>query len=264
MRVVPLCYASFLTSEQVDHHECSDRIWVPRHMFERWLTAEDAGSVVIVKLQDVAACIYGPHGEAEDILYAPTWMCSTLRVSLDPPMEDEDLAIDDYIEPLRFRPDMCTHVKLQPHTSDHIRLVEEMGVSVEDVLSRALEEYTCLMEGQTLTLHLENGSVLTVDVLEALPRPTDGMTPLCIRSTEITLDLEAPLDRPATPLPTRPVGGSPPPWFTVPTLPSTPLQPLPPSPPSPPPMPSKEERRALMAAAAMRRLAFTSNEVTSS
>jgi hypothetical protein len=248
MRVVSLLYAEFLSPTDLERHECSDRIWVPARMFERWMSEEDAGSVVLVTLDGVAACMYAPHREAHNVIYASTWMCEALRVSLDPPMDDDP---DDYIVPVRIRPAVCTFMRIQPHTSTH--LMGSSGAAPEapeDVLSHGFEQYTSVRSGQTLTLQLENGERMFVTVVDA--EPATGAA-VCIRSPEITMDLLEPLDaepvaraptpRPVVDIPVLyPPGGSP-----IQTPHTTP------SPTPTPPLPSREERRRLAAEAAMRR-----------
>ncbi len=226
MRIVPLTYCSFLSEEEVARHECSDRIWVPQVMFQRWLLAEEVGSVVIVRIEGVVACMYGPHTDGNLRIYAPTWMCRELGVSLDPP-EDED----DYFEVERIQPDLCRFLQVQPHTSDHLYTGDP-----EETLSRAFEEYTCVAPGQTLTLRLPNGICMEATILTS--EPAEG--PLCIRNAEITLDLLQPLD--AIPEPLTPEPLIEPVHFVEPAATTTPS------------MPSREERRALYAAAALQRL----------
>jgi hypothetical protein len=235
MRIIPLTYCSFLSEEEVIRHECSDRIWVPHRMFERWMMEEDVGSLVIVRLERIAACIYGPHGDGNMRIYAPTWMCEAIGVSLDPPDDDDS---DDFIEVERIHPNMCTFLKLQPHTSDHLYAGDP-----EETLSRAFEEYTCIMPGQSLTLLLPNGVRMETTVVES--DPTEG--PLCIRNAEIVLDLLQPLDY--VPEPVR-----------EPLI--EPVHPIqPPEEPTQLPMPSRDERRALFAAAALARLKSTPTNI---
>ncbi len=195
MRILPLSFYSALSEAEIQLHECSDRIWVPRHMFERWLTAEEVGNVVIVQLEGIPACMYAPHTGPRNVLYAPTWMCEELGVSMDPPEEADSDLEDDYIVPERLQPPMCTFLKVQPHTSEHLpACVGGAGGDAmpEETLSRAFESYTCLREGQTLTLGLPSGDRLFATIVEALPH---GQGPLCIRNTEIAMDLLEPLDR---------------------------------------------------------------------
>jgi hypothetical protein len=243
MRIIPLCYCPTLSEDDIYRHEASDRIWVPTHVFERWLTAEDAGSVVIVSLEGVPACMYAPHAGPRNVIYAPMWMCEELHVSLDPPGEDED---DDLIMPERLQPSMCTFLKVQPHTSDHLpSCVGGSGGDAmpEDTLSRAFEEYTCLREGQTMLLRLPSGDRMFVTIVEAHPSDSPS-NPLCIRNTEIAIDLLEPLDAPQ---PQQPQPPQPQPEALIP-------EPFLPQPEPEKPTETREERRALLARAALARL----------
>lgn len=228
MRIVPLAYCSFLSEEDLVTHECSDRIWVPQRMFERWMMEEDVGSLVIVRLERIAACMYGPHSDGNMRIYAPSWMCQALGVSMDPPEDDDS---DDFIEMERIHPNMCSFLKLQPHTSDHLYAGDP-----EETLSRAFEQYTCIMSGQTLTLMLPNGVSMETTIVES--NPTEG--PLCIRNAEIVLDLLQPLDYVPEHVPEPHVE---PEHHIEPIESSAAL-----------PMPSRTERRALYAQAALARL----------
>ena len=228
MRIIPLPYCSFLSEAELAVHECSDRIWVPHRMFERWMMEEDVGSLVIVRLEGIPACLYGPHSDGPMRIYAPTWMCEALGVSMDPPEDEED----DFVEAERIHPSMCQFLQLQPHTSDHL-----YSGDPEETLSRAFEEYTCIMPGQTLSLRLPNGVRMDATVVSS--EPTEG--PLCIRNAEIVLDLLQPLDHVPEPVPL--------------VEPNHVVEPPPTeSSESHEHMPSREERRALYAAAALKRV----------
>lgn len=184
MRIIPLSYCPYLSEDEIYYHECSDRIWVPQHTFERWLLAEDVGAVTMVTLEGIPACMYAPHMGARNVIYAPMWMCEELRVPLDASEED------DYIIPERIQPPTCTFLRVQPHTSDHIPKGPGDPMP-EDTLSRGFEQYTCLREGQTMALNLPNGSRMFVTIVETEPKG-----PLCIRSTEISMDMLEALDTP--------------------------------------------------------------------
>lgn len=206
MRVLPLCYCEQLTAEDVLQHEASDRVWVPKPMFERWMDAEDVGSVVIFRMDNQAACMWAYHASDTNTIYAPTWMCQALGVPMDPfedvvdyegsDVDDDYDPCDQGITPIRYTPAMCTSVVLQPHTSAHLCVPDE---TPDEALSRGFENYTCLTEGQTMSLRLTNGETVTVTVTEAHPRPTKGAPkPLCIRNPsgalDVVLDLLPPLD----------------------------------------------------------------------
>ncbi len=240
MRILPLLFNSNLSEDDIYRHETSDRIWVHQRIFERWMNAEEAGTVVSVLLGHVPACMFAPHNHRRNVIYAPTWMCEELGVSCE--MGDEDEDEDDYITMERLQPNLCTFVRLQPLTSDHLPSSvggqggEEMP---EDTLSRGFEEYTCIREGQTLNIRLPWGSRMFVTITEAHPQ---GKGALLIRNGEIAMDLLEPLDRPAhtpEPLPTPP-----PEPEVVPTVPAVPAVPI----------ETREERRERLARAALARM----------
>ena len=239
MRILPLLYCPSLTEDDIYRHECSDRIWVPQHTFERWLLAEDVGHVTMVSLEGIPACMYAPHTGARNVVYAPTWMCEELRVSLDPTEEE-----DDYIVPERIQPPTCTFVRVQPHTSDHIPTSCDDPMP-EETLSRGFEEYTCLREGQTLALHLPSGTHMFVTIVEAEPKGG----PVYIRSQEIQMDMLEALDTPGQASAPEEASQS----LSLPFSSDTPTVPTPPTPPTHPPE-SREERRQRLANAAMARL----------
>ncbi len=218
MKLVNILFADWMSEAEIQEHQLSDRIWVPRRIFERWMREEDAGSLVIVELdggaQKVPVCMYAPHCGGNNVIYVPEWVCSELKVSGEPPsiryrddeddednddgseaVEDNDGSEavednDDAIIPIRKRPHQCSFVKLQPFTSAHIHAAEQLEEPAEDILSRGLEAYTCLRKGQILSILLQTGEVLGLEVLEAQPE-TDV---LCIRAGEIELELLPPLD----------------------------------------------------------------------
>lgn len=270
MRILPLCYCEQLVGDEVLQHEASDRVWVPRPMFERWMDAEEIGSVVVLRLERQAACMWAYHTGDPNTIYAPTWMCEALGVPLDPFDDDVDYEgadaydpLDQGIVPIRYKPAMCTSVVLQPHTSAHLHVPNE---TPDEALSRGFENYTCLTQGQTMTLRLTNGEEVVVTVVEAHPQPTkEGAKPkpLCIRSTEVVLDLLPPLDAVLDDPSVLPVPNN----NIIPaevlerlkaehmaSAPPAPA-PAPPTPEAAPPPPlDREARRALMARAALARM----------
>ncbi len=241
MKIVSLLYADWIREEELAAHQHSDRIWLPAHMFQRWLLEETEGSLVIADLGGVGVCVYGPHGGDANVLYAPEWICQALHVSGEPEPEGED-----YIVPLRVLPAQCLFVKLQPHTSRHIEIAESTQMPAEDILARGFEQYTCLQKGKSITLHLENGDELTVDVLGTLPDTEDI---LCIRAGEIELELLPPLDLLQSTLDACKFVAAP-----------APVEPVQQPQPQPQPQESREERRAKLAAAALARFSNTTKE----
>lgn len=237
MRIVPLVFAPFLSSED---HECSDRIWFPARMFERWSAAETDGTVMIVSLEGIAACVYGAHQGPNNVIYAPTWMCEALRVNMN--NDDNADATDDYIVPMRIHPPICSFMSVLPHTAEHLHVA---GVAPEDVLAHGFEHYTCMKAGETVCLSLADGERMFVTITNTAP-VTDEY--VCIRSNEIEFDLAPPLiggeemeaethSRPLLDIP--PPGGDHESPLSTGTIPNA--------------QPTREERRRLAAAAALRR-----------
>jgi hypothetical protein len=214
MKVRSILYCDFLSEEDILRHECSDRIWLPRHMFERWMLEEDASSILVAKLESIATCVYGPHGGPTDTIYAPSWICHALGIFTE---EDED----DYIVPLRYKPQTCTFLTLQPHTSHHLQMDQEP----EEALAAGLEQYTCIQQGQTIRIRLNNGMEQDVSIV-ATHSTEETDEAVCIRNLvgdlEISLELLPPLD---APLPAPPVERipTPPPSLPPVLLPGQPL-----------------------------------------
>ncbi len=245
MKILSLLYAHWMTEDEIQEHQCSDRIWIPSHMFRRWLTEEDEGTVVIATLDTVGVCVYGPHSAASTAIYAPDWVCRALKVSGEPE-EDEDA--DDYIMPIRARPPQCTFIQVQPFTSAHIRAAQETLQPAEDILSRGFERYTCWSVGQSMQLLLESGDILEVDIIGAKP---ENQNLYCIRGGEIEMELLAPLDAieeeqlpNEVPEIAAPEIAAPEPVVPEPVVPEIPA----------PKEESHEEKRKKMAAAALARL----------
>jgi hypothetical protein len=210
MKVRSLLFSDWLDEEDILRHECSDRVWIPKHMFERWLLEEDAGTIIVATLETIAVCIYGPHSGPTDTIYAPSWICQSLGTS---DYNEED----DYIVPIRFKPQTCSFLTLQPITSHHLRTVREP----EEALALGMEQYTCIQKDQTLDIRLETGDVMSVRIVDVLPETEE---PVCIRNPtgelELSLELLPPLDMP---------------------LPVPPLERAPTPPPSPPALLSEPE-----------------------
>lgn len=183
MRIQPLVFLEQLTDEQIREHEGSDRLWVSRREFERAVTESDPGVTTIVRLtngveQTAVGTVYSIHhneGE-EDTIYAPQWMCSLLE-------------LEDTISMERCTPSMCSRIVLQPHTSEHVNADEPL-----ELLNRAFERYTCITSGTTIPLWLDTlAQSIQATVVGMLPETSE---PLCIRGSELELELLRPLDMP--------------------------------------------------------------------
>jgi hypothetical protein len=174
MRVLPLFYLENLTDEEIEEHECSDRIWLNKTEFELWLSEPGVVSLLELKNsmdQKVVGAVYSIHNsEEQDVVYIPNWMYKQLE-------------LDDIVEVSRFVPSLCSGLTLQPKTSDHLILEDP-----ELMLRNAFENYSCLTTGQEIPLWI--GYTFYVTIAEL--KPTQGT--LCIRNCELELDLLPPLD----------------------------------------------------------------------
>jgi len=183
MRIQPLVFLEHLTDEQIREHEGSDRLWLSRREFERAVTESEPGVTTILRLtnrveQTTVGAVYSIHhneGE-EDTIYAPQWMCSLLD-------------LEDTISIERCAPSMCSRIVLQPHTSEHVSADEPL-----ELLNRAFERYTCITSGTTIPLWLDTlAQSIRATVVGMLP---ETFEPLCIRGSELELELLRPLDMP--------------------------------------------------------------------
>ncbi len=187
MKVLPFIYNERLDDAEIARHECSDRIFVGLRTFERLSSERNPGEAMIVLMvnnvtQTAPALIYGAHGDAEDIVYAPAWICAELLY------DTEEVELNP------ASPDLCTRITVVPHTSDHLHGPED----AETLLRNAFEQYTCLVAGLDYSLWLgDHAMTVTLSAVEPADRPC-----VCIRGNELELELLAPLDRPATPPPT--------------------------------------------------------------
>lgn len=210
MRVLPLLFAEFLTDDDIEEFECSDRIWVPKHIFERWVRLSEPGVAMLAKLENTVGqfaigVVQDVHYDGADIMYVPQWMSRRLA-------DSDDVTLDNY------EPNLCTGLTIQPHTSDHVT-ADDPQVYLRD----AFERYSCLIPGQTVPLWVgpsqQNPAFHTMHVDIATLRPLND-DPLCIRNCEIELELLPPLD---TPIPPPPRPESPPPMTAE--LPEPPMAP---------------------------------------
>lgn len=181
MRILPLYYLENLTDEEIQEHECSDRIWLNQAEFEHWLTSTEPGNISLLQItnsldQAAIGCPYAIHMNSDypDTIYIPSWMYARLDM-------------DDNVQIQRFQPSLCSGLTLQPHTSDHLTLPDP-----ETALRDAFERYACLMPGMDIPLWI--GHAFHVTIAELTPQSN---TPLCIRNCELELDLLPPLDTPA-------------------------------------------------------------------
>jgi hypothetical protein len=178
MRILPLIYLEHLTEEEIDEHECSDRVWLPSREFERYMQESEPGVVALFRIvnsveQSVVGTLYNPHTEDTDTMYMPRWMISCLD-------------LDDSVTLELVQPSLCTRIVLQPHTSEHIHAEDP-----QELLRDAFERYTCVTSGSTIPLWV--GTTMEVTIVSVFP---ESNAPLCIRNCEIELELLRPFDMP--------------------------------------------------------------------
>jgi hypothetical protein len=187
MIVKPLFYMEHLADSDIAKYECSDKIWLGRNEYERWVMSCEPGQANIVRLtngvdQSVIGSVYNMHhnDEEPDTIFVPSWMFQELQFD------------DEYVTIERHMPSLCTGLTIQPHTSDHIHAPDP-----QELLRDAFEQYSCLTMGQTIPLWISYPEPHTfhVTITNLNPGAQDGET-LCIQSCEVELDLLRPLDLP--------------------------------------------------------------------
>lgn len=233
MKVKSLLYLETLSEEDVQRHQCSDRLWLPRHLFERWMLHSDPGVVVLLRLtngvgQNVIGNVFGIHHGDEETIYVPSWILELLEFD------------HDQIDVEQVHPPLCSELTLSPHTSDHLHAEEPL-----ELLRNAFENYSCLINGETYNLWLGDHS-MAVTIVSMSPAEDT----LCIRNCEINLHLLPPLDVPIPPPPQPQSVAAPPPQPQPVAAP--PSQPVPA--PAPEPALDSAELRRRMAEAARARL----------
>jgi hypothetical protein len=187
MKLNSLLYLQTLSEEDVQKHQCSDRLWLPYKIFERWMLHSDPGIVVLLQLtngvgQRVIGNLYGVHYMDDTTIYVPSWMMNVLEYD------------HDHVELEQVHPHLCTELTLSPHTSDHLHVEDPL-----ELLRDAFENYSCLIRGESYKLWLGD-HMMEVTIVAAKPEESDT---LCIRNCEIDLQLLPPLDIPI-PLPPPP------------------------------------------------------------
>lgn len=186
VQVHPLFYMESITDEQIAEYECSDRIWLPRGLFESWVTSSDPGVATLLKLtngvgQSVIGAVYSIHHNMTDIdtIYIPSWMY-------------KEIDCDTCVTLTRVTPSLCSGLVIQPHTSDHLSVADP-----QELLRNAFERYSCLTPGHILPVWI--GHAFTVTIASLKPRNDET---LCILNCEVELELMPPLDLPIPPPPT--------------------------------------------------------------
>ena len=174
MRVYPYTQASFLTGQEMYEFECSDRLLLPKLLFEGFECA--AGKTILLSIsnsigQTIAGTIYGTHVE-QDIIYVPSWMYYYIDIT--------DNVLYSTIEQC-----VCSKLSIRPH---HNNFIAVKNWTIE--LGKALERYTSITEGAIIpliingivqkftivglypynhkTCILQNGNIIDVNILKSL------------------------------------------------------------------------------------------------
>lgn len=183
-QIKSLLFLDTLTDDDIQRHNCSDRIWLPRADFERHMGRQEAGAVLVLKLingveQTVVGTPFGYHQDSRNQIYVPQWMLEVLEYDAD----------TIRIEPCF--PSLCSRISIVPFTSEHL-VADDPQIYFRD----GFEAYTCIQRGSVLPLFCD-GQIIQVSVDDVIPNSDE---PLCIRDVELELDLQRPLDRPPTPV----------------------------------------------------------------
>lgn len=194
MKIVSAVFNPLLSDTELQQIECSDKIYVHSDRFNTLMGDSEPGVLKLFRLENavsqyVVITLWGPFhsgdtgGEDEkDTIYVPQWMMEELDA------DTEDVTITPYIA------DMCTKIVLQPHTSDHIKAEDP-----QEFLRDPFEHYSTVQMGQTLALWVGKQIHVTIQAVEPAVS-----APLCIRNSEILLELLPPLDMPLPPPPYTP------------------------------------------------------------
>lgn len=189
MRILPLLECNQLSELEIFECEHSDRLILDRRTFEKWMSENDPGIAVVLKITNfsgisVLGCIYGVYNKHsptdESIIYAPTWMY------------DMFIGDTDSIEICQYFAEICRSITILPHTSDHIYTDDP-----QEYLRHGFERYTCIMKGMEYRLLCgEESNEFTVTIFDYEPAEQQFVY---IRNCEMELQLMKPLDAPDTP-----------------------------------------------------------------
>jgi len=167
--------------------EASNGFYIHSKYFGTLLGEGSAGELLLYELKTPLGTLVGtpigPHIDGETILYIPDWMWTQLHTE------------DGFCMLERCYPSMASLIALEPHTSDLLKCKDPRSA-----LSNALERYSCIQQGMSYPLQLEDSSTLFwITIPVTVPKTTE---PLCIRGIELSIDMlparDAPLPLPPT------------------------------------------------------------------
>jgi hypothetical protein len=136
MRVHPYTQAEFLTGHEMFEFEYSDRLLLPKSLFEGFDCA--AGKITLLSIsnsigQTIAGTVYGAHIK-QDIIYVPSWMYYSIDVT--------DNVLYSTIEQC-----VCSKLSIRPHHNNFIDVndwTKELG--------KSLKRYISITEGSIISL----------------------------------------------------------------------------------------------------------------
>jgi hypothetical protein len=176
LKCFPLCFHTTLSEEQLNEQECSDGIYVSSDRFQ-FFNMNDSEDLVIIKISNgtrsTYAQIVGFHNDGSDKFYMPPWMFQQLDVDCD-----DNVVLERFTDV-----SIGIHIKIKPHSSSYATLDDPVSE-----LRNAFEKYIVLQSNTVIPLFV-NGTRLDVSILDT---HRDG--PICIRGTELVVELDTPLD----------------------------------------------------------------------
>jgi len=176
LKCFPLCFHDMLSEEQLNEQECSDGIYVSSDRFQ-FFNMNDSEDLVIIKISNgtrsTYAQIVGFHNEGSDKFYMPSWMLQQLDVDCD-----DNVVLERFTDV-----SIGIHIKIKPHSSAYATLDDPVSE-----LRNAFEKYIVLQSNTVIPLFV-NGVRLEVSILDT---HRDG--PICIRGSELIVELDTPLD----------------------------------------------------------------------
>ena len=140
MRVHPYTQATFLTGREMSEFENSDRILLPKGLFEGFECAK--GKIILLSIsnnigQSIAGTVYGAH-EYQHVIYVPSWMYYSMDVT--------DNIVFSLIEQC-----VCSKISIRPH---HNTFIETKDWTIK--LGKSLERYTSITEGSIIPLIIDD------------------------------------------------------------------------------------------------------------
>jgi hypothetical protein len=173
----PLLFNETINEDKLSEYECSDGIYVSNDRFRLFMSDGEELIVIAIKrgLRRVNTFIRGTHNDANDFVYAPSWICQLLG-------DGEGFTVE--LE--RTFPSIGSSITIKPEVSAYSLLEDPVTE-----LRNAFENYCCIGAGIDIPL-LVDGVQLVVSIIDV---GNEG--PICIRGIELEVKIETPLDKQA-------------------------------------------------------------------